>query len=256
MMMNKEVQKTVQNSVDNLISTNSQKLGKIAQTTVDDVAKKSVSQATKKSWAYWSKSKNYLNSIYTKFKGKKIPTDKLKELAKKGFLTQKSNGKYTISVRKISLWAIALGVTYYTASNWFKSNGVEVDDTNTGGSGGGTGGSGGGKTTYTNCTDFPYKKGCSSSVIANVQGCLGISNDGKFGPKTEKTLSNAGYGTVITKKVYDKIMSKCSTTNNTTNGTTTTITTLTPNQQYGIEPTPQEFGGGTQTTFVSSSDIE
>lgn len=35
-----------------------------------------------------------------------------------------------------------------------------------------------------------YRKGCKSDVIAKVQGCLGgLSQDGKFGPKTEAKLN-------------------------------------------------------------------
>jgi len=35
-----------------------------------------------------------------------------------------------------------------------------------------------------------YRKGCKSDVIAKVQGCLGgLSQDGKFGPKTESKLN-------------------------------------------------------------------
>jgi hypothetical protein len=62
---------------------------------------------------------------------------------------------------------------------------------------------------YTNCTDFPYKKKCSSPIVAEVQKCLGLTDDGRFGPKTEQALIKAGYGSEITKEVYDKIKEKC-----------------------------------------------
>lgn len=42
---------------------------------------------------------------------------------------------------------------------------------------------------YESCSGV-YKKGCKSDVIAKVQGCLGgLSQDGKFGPKTEAKLN-------------------------------------------------------------------
>jgi hypothetical protein len=42
---------------------------------------------------------------------------------------------------------------------------------------------------YESCSGV-YRKGCKSDVIAKVQGCLGgLSQDGKFGPKTESKLN-------------------------------------------------------------------
>lgn len=84
-------------------------------------------------------------------------------------------------------------------------------------------------TNYTNCTDFPYKKGCQSSVIAEVQQCLGLTADGKFGPNTEKTLKDKGYGAEITKEVYDKIKANCGGTSS-----ATTTTTLNPADNYTL----------------------
>ena len=44
-------------------------------------------------------------------------------------------------------------------------------------------------TSYQSCSGV-YRKGCKSDVIAKVQGCLGgLSQDGKFGPKTEDKLN-------------------------------------------------------------------
>ena len=44
-------------------------------------------------------------------------------------------------------------------------------------------------TSYQSCSGV-YRKGCKSDVIAKVQGCLGgLSQDGKFGPKTESKLN-------------------------------------------------------------------
>ena len=68
------------------------------------------------------------------------------------------------------------------------------------------------KPRFKDCSDFPYKRGCKSSVIAEVQKCLGLSDDGIFGSKTEQALISGGYGSEITKEVYDKIKTKCSST--------------------------------------------
>lgn len=105
---------------------------------------------------------------------------------------------------------------------------------------------------YTNCYEFPYRKGCDSPIISEVQKCLGIAVDGKFGPQMEKALSLNNYGTEITEDVYNKIKAKC--------GSTTTITPPTPtpltqDQTYGIEPTPQEFEGGMQTIKINADEI-
>jgi hypothetical protein len=84
--------------------------------------------------------------------------------------------------------------------------------------------SGGGRgTTWTNCTSFPYKKGCKNNDIKKIQDCLGITPDGKFGSETEKALKSKGYDVIITQEIYDKIMANCG-------GTTTTTTIYTPDR--------------------------
>ena len=136
-------------------------------------------------------------------------------------------------------WAAVAGVTYYAMKDWLNQNGLVEDTTQTddGGNGGGNGGGGnggggnGGGTTYSNCTDYPYKKGCQSTVVSEVQSCLGLSADGKFGPKTEKTLKDKGYGTEITKEVYDKIKANCG---GTSSSSTTTTTTINPASNYQL----------------------
>jgi len=64
---------------------------------------------------------------------------------------------------------------------------------------------GGGGTSYKPCTGT-YQIGCMSDVIAKVQGCLKISADGKFGPKTKAALSGKGF-TTFTDADVDKICS-------------------------------------------------
>jgi hypothetical protein len=80
---------------------------------------------------------------------------------------------------------------------------------------------------WVNCTTFPYKRGCKNNDLVEIQKCLGISSDGKFGKDTERALKNKGYDTIITKELYDKIMANC--------GNTTTTTTI-------FTPERNEFG--------------
>ena len=86
------------------------------------------------------------------------------------------------------------------------------------------GGGGGGGGTYKDCTDFPFTQGCKSDKIKQIQGCIGATADGKYGPKTKSALESKGYSTTITKDVYDKIMKDCGQTN-TEDGTTPTADT-------------------------------
>jgi hypothetical protein len=80
--------------------------------------------------------------------------------------------------------------------------------------GGGVGQSGGGgiKSKYKPCTGT-YTFGCKtapSGPIGVVQGCLGLSTDGKFGPKTKKALSDKGI-TSFTDADITKICQKTTT---------------------------------------------
>jgi hypothetical protein len=60
---------------------------------------------------------------------------------------------------------------------------------------------------YKSCSGT-YSYGCKANAIAEVQGCLGLTTDGKFGPKTKAALSGKGF-TTFTDKDITKI---CSTT--------------------------------------------
>jgi len=67
-----------------------------------------------------------------------------------------------------------------------------------------TGGGGGGTTpAYRNCSGT-YKKGCKSDVITKVQGCLGLTADGKYGNKTHEKLNSMGFAN-FTDADVDKI---------------------------------------------------
>jgi hypothetical protein len=88
------------------------------------------------------------------------------------------------------------------------------------------------------CINFPYTIGCSSPIIAEVQECLKITADGIFGNQTLKALTDGGYGTEITKEVYDKIKANCGKTNdNTTTTTTSDIINV-------VDPTTLTFDKG------------
>ena len=62
------------------------------------------------------------------------------------------------------------------------------------------------KTGYTPCSGT-YKYTCKSPVIATVQRCLKIKDDGLFGPNTRDALSAKGY-TTFTDADVDKICNK------------------------------------------------
>lgn len=67
----------------------------------------------------------------------------------------------------------------------------------------GGGGGGGG---YTPCSGT-YKYGCKADAIKKAQACLGLTADGKWGPKTDKKLKDKGF-TTFTDSDIDKICEK------------------------------------------------
>jgi hypothetical protein len=70
------------------------------------------------------------------------------------------------------------------------------------------GGSGGSKVSdYKSCPEtLPIAKFCKNETIRKVQGCLGITADGLFGPKTQTALEAKGVdGTLITQQTVDKV---------------------------------------------------
>jgi hypothetical protein len=72
------------------------------------------------------------------------------------------------------------------------------------------------KSIYHDCEskDFPLEYGCKSSKIAEIQKCLGVADDSKFGPNTMKALVDNKYDTSkgISKDVYDAVKGNCSST--------------------------------------------
>lgn len=64
-------------------------------------------------------------------------------------------------------------------------------------------------TSYKDCSTFPMTKGCKSEKISEIQGCLKIKTDGKFGSETLSALQSKGYGDSIEQTEYDTIMKDC-----------------------------------------------
>jgi hypothetical protein len=78
---------------------------------------------------------------------------------------------------------------------------------------------------FTPCSKFPFRKCCEAKEIQDVQKCLGISADGKFGSQTERALGKS----YLTRSEYDGIMRDCE-------GNTTKQTTIAPERNiYGSE---------------------
>jgi hypothetical protein len=69
------------------------------------------------------------------------------------------------------------------------------------------------KSSFKDCEgqDFPLAYGCKSSKIAEVQKCLGVKDDGAFGPNTMKALVDNKYDTSrgLSKDVYDAVKGNC-----------------------------------------------
>ena len=65
------------------------------------------------------------------------------------------------------------------------------------------------QSTWRECNDFPLTRGCRGKLVSDIQNCIGATVDGKFGPQTERKLTDAGHPTSVTKEVYDKIINNC-----------------------------------------------
>jgi hypothetical protein len=64
----------------------------------------------------------------------------------------------------------------------------------------------GSSTQYTPCpANGPYKQGCKSDVVKQIQGCLGVRTTGNFGPLTQTALSKIGYSNGFTSVDVEKI---------------------------------------------------
>jgi hypothetical protein len=67
----------------------------------------------------------------------------------------------------------------------------------------------GSSTQYTPCpANGPYKQGCKSDVVKQIQGCLGVRTTGNFGPLTQTALSKIGYSNGFTSADVENICNK------------------------------------------------
>lgn len=156
-------------------------------------------------------------------------TDKLKrDWVKMAILTKDGKGGYKVSKVKVVAWAAAIGYTYYKLKNWFEGEGIPVEDDSTPVEPTPTI-----KPKFTEKSDFPFKKGDMSEKIKEVQVCLGLTADGKFGNATEQILLSLGVGNTITKELYDEIIKVCKEKRGTISSGTPQ--TLTPSQETGVE---------------------
>lgn len=115
-----------------------------------------------------------------------------------------------------------------------------------GGGGGGSDKTGGGggtvkKSIYHDCDkkQLPHEFGCKSSIVKEVQSCIGLESKyhtGNFGPITKKKLTELGYDVTngITQEMYDKIKQNC-------NSTTTTRKKVEPITTDKKEPRKPEL---------------
>jgi len=106
--------------------------------------------------------------------------------------------------------------------------------------GGGNNGGGGGGGRYKQCSEtLPIAMYCKNSTIARVQGCVGATQDGAFGPNTSAALVAKGAdGSSITQSSIDKVCGP---------GAAAKIEKLTQDVEVS------DLGGG-ESTNIKSSD--
>jgi len=116
------------------------------------------------------------------------------------------------SYRKI-IWTLAkLGIgAWLIWYFFFKEKEVPADTDKTQPKPEDGGGSGGGGSTtptgnYTQCSEtFPIRQYCKNETIKQIQSCIGVVPDGKFGPKTQAALESLGLpGTEITQDTLNR----------------------------------------------------
>jgi hypothetical protein len=83
---------------------------------------------------------------------------------------------------------------------------------------------------YHSCPEtFPIAQFCKNETVKKVQGCLGVTPDTKFGPKTKAALESKGVsGTEITQDTYNKVCNQQTT--NTVNPDIEDVDAADPNQ--------------------------
>jgi hypothetical protein len=102
---------------------------------------------------------------------------------------------------------------------------LKDEESSTSGAASGAASGSGSGSGYKSCSGA-YSRGCQAEAIKTVQGCLGLVQDGKFGPKTEAALKAKGFSSFTDAEV-DKICNK-----------TTTTTQVNPDEEDvdGVDP--------------------
>jgi hypothetical protein len=194
--------------------------------------------------------KERLINIYNAGKGK-ITKERIKKMVKAGFLKVGKDGRLRISKGKVLFWAAAVGITYWKLSSWLGDNNIVVEDDNKTNTDNTNNTNNTNVVKFNDCSSFPYKLGCINPIIGEVQKCLGLTVDNKFGKGTEDKLVSNGYGKEISQDVYNKIIEKCK-----PEKPTPTPTPLTNDQLYGIEPNPNQKEKGTGYNTISMDDFK
>jgi hypothetical protein len=137
---------------------------------------------------------------------------------------------------------------------------IKWDGAKAGGGDNSGGGDGAKKATkYYDCTSVNLDTtaltyGCKDKRIQEIQGCLGVAADGKFGPVTRKALTDNAYDISkgITKEIYEKVLAGCNkggTTAGTTDGSLADVNYLRNPIKLDLTPTPElpKFSRNTET---------
>jgi hypothetical protein len=163
-----------------------------------------------------------INSITTIDAAPTMMKDKIEEL-----LNQIESGKVTSSAPVSNQQPTQVRTTVNEQGVVDQQLNIVWDKDRKPGSGGGNTGGGTARKTYYDCTNVnidttPLTYGCKSSKIGEIQKCLGVSVDNKFGPNTRKALIDNAYDMSkgITKEIYTKVLSACNPSTSQTAGST------------------------------------
>jgi hypothetical protein len=157
---------------------------------------------------------------YYKMKQESDFVDDVNSVGVKTFIVTGTKLKQEIIQIATSTSGVASGGDGKSATGVDSIINIKWDGAKTGGGDGGSGGGDGGKKTtkYYDCASVnldttPLTYGCKDPRIAQIQGCLGVTPDGKFGPVTRKSLLDDGFDVKngITKDIFNKVLSMCKT---------------------------------------------
>lgn len=106
-----------------------------------------------------------------------------------------------------------------------------------------------------------YKLYCyNKPVIGKVQGCLGLKQDGYFGPKTQSALKSVGFGNGFTDQDIDKICKTSQKPNTQVRPKVKPVSTIKPrgiqNQTNTSQPTQPQNTGGQKQPISTNNNID